>query len=428
MKKVFLYIMFAAVGLGLQSCLHDDNEVFSQSAAERIDAVVNETSALLESAEYGWAFNYYMGQEYAYGSFVMTAQFKNGKVTLKQQGNMDVDGYVAQTSTYKMTRDQGPILSFDTYNDILHAYGDPSLGSPTDVSGYEADFEFVIMNISEDQNVITLKGKKFGNYMSLVRLEKPSDDYLTAVDEVSSQMGKYGALKFNDGDFNAKFYFGESAYTINYTDEDGVAQSLNVPFTFTDTGVLFNAPVILGEDIIDGINLGAEGSETLPLVDTKSLSLTVSYDAVDVFQSGNWYLAASNLGEVGKAGLLGFTDACMEEEGETVNYCFIGTYNYRGTAAFGYWFNSGGYIGACEFGVKTEGEDLITFENAGLVGNGGYYNSYCNFSSAIAPFFNTFKLTSDDAKNPTYFILTDVNNDKNVMKLVKEEIRIPANN
>lgn len=170
------------------------------------------------------------------------------------------------------------------------------------------------------------------------------------------------------------------------------------------------------------------GQSSLPLIDTKGLSITVSTDPVDVFHKRFPDLAASNLGEVGKPALLGFTDACMKEEGETVNYCFIGTYNYRGTSAFGYWFNSGGYVGACEFSVETEGEDLITFGNAGFVGNGSYYNTKCNFSSAIAPFFSTFKLTNDDAKNPTYFILTDVNNDKNVMKLVKDQVLIPADN
>jgi len=423
MKKVLLYIMFAAVGLGLQSCLHDDNEVFSQSAAERIDAVVNETSALLESAEYGWAFNYYMGQEYAYGSFVMTAQFKNGKVTLKQQGNMDVDGYVAQTSTYKMTRDQGPILSFDTYNDILHAYGDPSLGSPTDVSGYEADFEFVIMGISEDQNVITLKGKKFGNYMSLVRLEKPSDDYLAAVDNVAENMGSFAAMKYDDGTTTAKFYYGASAYTLKYTDEDGEEVSQLIPFTFTDSGVLFNEPITLGDNIIAGINY-LDGQETLPLIDTKDQSITVSYDPVDVFVAGNWYIAASNLGEVAAAGFKSFTDACAKNEGEDVDYCYIGTYRSGG---FGFCFMSGGrYIGLESFDVVTEGEDIITFSFGGSVGNGGWYRSNDNLADATTPFYSTFKLTTDDAKNPTYFILSDVNNEKNVIKLVKEVITYPA--
>lgn len=423
MKKVFLYIMFAAVGLVLQSCLHDDDEVFEKSAAERIDDVLNETIQTLEGAQYGWAFNYYMGVDYAYGSFAMTAQFKNGKVTLKQQGYTDADGYVAETSTYKMNRDQGPVLSFDTYNDILHYYGDPAgKTAPTDVSGYEADFEFVVMGISEDSNTIYLKGKKFGNYMTLQRLQKPSDEYLAGVDYVTENMSSYAAMKYDDGKVSAKFMYG-SNYTITYIDENGEKETLTVPYTFTDEGVLFNQPITLGDNMISGIHY-VDGAETLPLIDTEGQSITVSYDAVDVFPAGNWYIAASNLGEVAAAGFKSFTDMCKSNEGEDVDYAYIGTY---GSGGYGFCFMSGGrYKGLEIFNVETEGDDLITFSFGGSEGNGGWYRNYDNLADATAPFYTTFKLTSDDAKNPSYFILTDVNNPDNVIKLVKEEVDYPA--
>lgn len=430
MKKLFLYIMFAAVGLGLQSCLHDNDEIFEQSAAERINTAIESAEKVLTSAEKGWVMHYYLGHDYTYGGINITMSFKNGKVTMREAGVVDAAGeYVALTSTYKLTRDQGPVLAFDTYNDMLHNWGDPDKdknGAPTEVDGWEADYEFVIMSISEDENTIKLKGKKYGNTIIMERLKIDASEYLNAADAVEEGMSQFAVMKYVDGSFTAKFMYGDN-YTISYINENGEKETLTVPYTFTDEGVLFNQPITLGDNIISGI-LYVDGAESLPLIDTKGLSITVSTDPVDVFQAGSWYLAASNLGEVGKPALLGFTDACMKEEGEAVNYCFIGTYNYRGTSAFGYWFNSGGYVGACEFSVETEGEDLITFGNAGFVGNGSYYNTKCNFSSAIAPFFSTFKLTNDDAKNPTYFILTDVNNDKNVMKLVKDQVLIPADN
>ena len=424
MKKVFLYIMFVAVGLGLQSCLHDDDEVFEKSAAERIDGVLNETIQTLEGAQYGWAFNYYMGVDYAYGSFTMTAQFKNGKVTLKQQGYTDVnDIYVAVTSTYKMTRDQGPVLSFDTYNDILHYYGDPAgATAPTDVTGYEADFEFVVMGISEDSNTIYLKGKKFGNYMTLQRLEKPSDEYLAGVDYVTENMSSYAAMKYNDGAITAKFMYGDN-YTISYIDENGEKETLTVPYTFTDEGVLFNQPITIGDNVISGIHY-VDGAETLPLIDTEGQSITVSYDAVDVFPAGNWYIAASNLGEVAAAGFKSFTDMCKSNEGEDVDYAYIGTY---GSGGYGFCFMSGGrYRGLEVFDFETEGTDTITFSFGGSVDNGGWYRNYDNLADATQPFYTTFKLTSDDAKNPSYFILTDVNNPDNVIKLVKDVVTYPA--
>lgn len=423
MKKIFLYIMFAAVGLGLQSCLHDDDEIFDKSAAERIDDVINEASELLEGAQYGWAFHYYMGVDYAFGSFVMTAEFKNGKVTLKQQGYTQNDGtYVAETSTYKMSRDQGPVLSFDTYNDILHYYGDPAgTNAPTDVDGYEADFEFVIMDISADKNTIRLKGKKFGNLMTLKRLQQPSQDYLDDVEIVSENMpAQYSALKYVDGAVTAKFYFGASAFTVNYTDANGDLEVLNVPYTFTNSGVLFNAPIELGDNLVEGIEF-VDGVETLPLTDSKNQTVSVSYDAVDIFLAGNWYLAYSNLGPVCQAGFKGFTDACMSEERETVQWSYIGILNGN----YGFCFNSGGYAGVELFDYVAEGEDIITFSFAGSYSNGSYYRAYCNLASATEPFYTTFKLVKDDEKNPSSFTLQDQNNPENVIKLVKEVITVP---
>ena len=426
MKKVFIYIMFAVVGLTLQSCLHDNDEVFELSAAERIDAVLNETESLLEGAQYGWALHYYLGEEYAYGGITYAITFKDGKATFRSIGEYETGSteHLALTSTYKLNRDQGPVLIFDTYNDLLHYYADPA-GGPTDVDGAQADFNFVIMNISEDKNTIKLQGKRWGNNMTLERLTKPAEEYLAAAEDVAAGFASVGALKYVDGSFTAKFYLSDGSFTVKYTGEDGAAEALTVPFTYTDKGLLFNEPIELNGNTIEGVQY-AEDAETFALNDSKNQSLSVSYDAIDVFQSGNWYIAASNLGEVAAEGFKSFTDACRDNEGERVDYAYIGTFRAGG---YGFCFMSGGrYAGLEVFDVETEGEDLITFSFGGSVSNGSWYRNYDNLGDATEPFYNTFKLTSDDAKNPTYFTLTDVNNAKNVIKLVKTVISYPAEN
>lgn len=174
MKKIFLYIIMAVTGLSLQSCLHDDNEVFEKSAAERINEAVANTKRVLTSSEYGWVMHYYAGREYAYGGINLAMKFGDGKVDMYNETAKSGGVYPSVTSTYKITRDQGPVLAFDTYNYMIHVYGDPA-GGPTEVDGYEADYEFVIMSISEDENTIMLQGKKFGNTMMMERLTCPAD-------------------------------------------------------------------------------------------------------------------------------------------------------------------------------------------------------------------------------------------------------------
>ena len=80
MKKAFLFILFALVGLGLTSCLHDNEEVFDNSAAERINIAVEKARTVLESAPNGWVLHYYRGAGYAFGGLDYTMKFINGKV------------------------------------------------------------------------------------------------------------------------------------------------------------------------------------------------------------------------------------------------------------------------------------------------------------------------------------------------------------
>lgn len=202
MKKIFFYIMFAVAGLSLQSCLHDDDEIFDKSAAERINEAVANAKEVLTSSQEGWVMHYYAGREYAYGGLNLAMKFTDGKVQMYNETATNKDGsYKSVVSTYKITRDQGPVLAFDTYNDLLHIYGDPAgSGAPTDVDGWEADYEFVIMNISEDQNTITLKGKKFNNTIVLERLNRPVAEYFDAATKMAESLTNAGILAYTVGD------------------------------------------------------------------------------------------------------------------------------------------------------------------------------------------------------------------------------------
>lgn len=433
MKKIFFYIMFAVAGLSLQSCLHDDDEIFDKSAAERINEAVANAKEVLTSSQEGWVMHYYVGQEYAYGGLNLAMKFTDGKVQMYNETAKNSDGsYKSVVSTYKITRDQGPVLAFDTYNDLLHVYGDPAGSGPTDVDGWEADYEFVIMNISEDQNTITLKGKKFYNTIVLERLNRPVAEYFDAATKMAESLTNAGVLAYTVGDKKAKFYPGSSEYSVKYVDDKGEAASLTVPYTSTDKGILFNEPIELFGDTLKGINAKDTATvndvltaNTIVASNDDSKTFSLSKDLSDIFQAGNWYLALSNMGEVAGPGLKSFIDGCKDSEGEDVNYCYIGT--YKGN--YGFYFLSGGrYYGMATFTVDApiSEPDVITFNYEGYANNGTYYALYCNFEDAYTPFLTTFKLSVDDVNNPTEWTLTDQNNAKNVIKLVKDRVLYPG--
>ncbi len=437
MKKIFFYIMFAVAGLSLQSCLHDDDEIFDKPAAERINEAVANAKEVLTSSQEGWVMHYYVGQEYAYGGLNLAMKFTDGKVQMYNETAKKSDGsYISAVSTYKITRDQGPVLAFDTYNDLLHVYGDPAGSGPTEVDGWEADYEFVIMNISEDQNTITLKGKKFNNTIVLERLNRPIAEYLDAATKMAESLTNAGILAYTVGDKKAKFYPGSSEYSVKYVDDNGEVASLTVPYTSTDKGVLFNEPIVLFGDTLKGINAKDTATvndvltaNTIVASNDESKVLSISHDLSDIFQANNWYLALSNMGEVAGPGLQSFIDGCKESEGEVVNTCYIGTYSGN----YGFYFLSGRFKGMATFAVDApiNEPDVITFDFNGYdstsgFSNGSYYATYCNFGDAYTPFLSTFKLSADDVNNPTVMTLTDQNNAKNVIKLVKEPVLVPG--
>lgn len=433
MKKIFFYIMFAVAGLSLQSCLHDDDEIFDKPAAERINEAVANAKEVLTSSQEGWVMHYYVGQEYAYGGLNLAMKFTDGKVQMYNETAKKSDGsYKSVVSTYKITRDQGPVLAFDTYNDLLHVYGDPAGSGPTDVDGWEADYEFVIMNISEDQNTITLQGKKFNNTIVLERLTRPVAEYFDAASKMAESLTNTGILAYTVGDKKAKFYPGSSEYSVKYVDDKGEVASLSVPYTSTDKGVLFNEPIELFGDTLKGINAKDTATvndvltaNTIVASNDDSKTFSLSKDLSDIFQAGNWYLALSNMGEVAGPGLQSFIDGCKDSEGEDLSYCYIGT--YKGN--YGFYFLSGGrYYGVATFAVDApiNEPDVITFDFNGYVNNATYYALFCNFEDAYKPFLTTFKLSPDDVNNPTVMTLTDQNNTKNVIKLVKDPVLYPG--
>ena len=92
---------------------------------------------------------------------------KQGEVSITAESPILESPGDQATSMYQIKGDMGPILSFDTYNHILHQFSDPN----PDGLGYEGDYEFIILNVAKDK--IELKGKKNGTKMQMIPL--PND-------------------------------------------------------------------------------------------------------------------------------------------------------------------------------------------------------------------------------------------------------------
>ena len=200
MKKILTSILLLAMALTLQSCLHDDNELFDTPAAKRIQDVVASHIQLLESATNGWELHYYSGEDYSGGGYTMLIRFKDGKAHVSS--DLTCNTSMVSTSSYDVIKDMGPVLTFNTYNELMHFLAQPY---QSDVEGEQGDFEFLILEASADK--IKLKGKKWKNVMEMTRI--PDDvvwkDYLDKLQAVNQKLRFIYDNKINGEDVSTLY-------------------------------------------------------------------------------------------------------------------------------------------------------------------------------------------------------------------------------
>lgn len=163
LNKLFIATLLAFSTLAFQSCLKDQEDFFDESSSERMQAVLENTKAVLTSSDNGWIFDYYPDRNLSYGGIIYALKFDDKKVSVRCELSPDME----ETSFYKLNTNNGPVLSFDSYNTLMHFFATPSSG---EYEAKDGDFEFMIMDVTEDR--ITLRGNRTGNTMYLHRLNE----------------------------------------------------------------------------------------------------------------------------------------------------------------------------------------------------------------------------------------------------------------
>ena len=187
MKRIIYLFLCLTLPAAVQSCLIEEKDIFEESAVERVEAYLNSYKTLLSSNEDCWLLEYYAEEEQSYGGYVYILKFEDEQVTAYFQLAEDCSRTV--TSYYNLVGDDGPVLTFDTYNEYLHYFATPNI---TDYEALHGDYEFNVMGKSDDGSEIYLRGKKTGNSMVLRKFDKDPVEYLNAVNSVSAAMSAPG--------------------------------------------------------------------------------------------------------------------------------------------------------------------------------------------------------------------------------------------
>ena len=168
--KIILAAAMAALAMTAVSCRLEEEDVFEQSSSARMQDYIDNVKGILTANGGEWIFDAFPGST---GACAYVLDFTDKEVTAWYELETDR----SCTSLYKFTYDNGPVLSFDTNNEFLHAFATPSS------SLYQAkggDYEFTILSYSDD--LVKMLGKRSGNYYTLRR----SDGSMTAQEYVEA--------------------------------------------------------------------------------------------------------------------------------------------------------------------------------------------------------------------------------------------------
>lgn len=200
MKAKYLFIGIA-LACALCACSRDEESLFDKSAAERAqEALTNANNVLIAPAN-GWEMLYFANPESRGYNIIMKFE-KNGRVIATAKNSVTTGNKLKtdSASTWEVKLDYGPILTFDTYNEVFHAWSDPK----DDGEGLGGDYEFLILSATTER--VVLKGKKHSAY-SILR-PMPAMDYeeyfAGCANGISTYFGNGNIMTLQQGD---KMYY-----------------------------------------------------------------------------------------------------------------------------------------------------------------------------------------------------------------------------
>lgn len=246
--------MIALLAATFAACSRDEESLFDKSAAERAREAVENAFDVLTTAENGWEMAYFPNLEADAKGYNMVLKFnKNGNVSVTAK-NMATTANKIMTdtaSTWVVKSDYGPLLSFDTYNDVFHAFSDPG----NDGAGMLGDYEFLILKATPE--LVLLKGKKHSAY-TVMRPMKTTDlaAYFASCEKMQKVLfGNNNIVTLNQDGTKMYLYEGASGQfqSAPYGSALVAETATYHPVCATEDGIIVSTG--FGEDVHDHVFL-----------------------------------------------------------------------------------------------------------------------------------------------------------------------------
>lgn len=254
-KKILLFVLMAMPMLMLQSCLHDEEQIFEKNSANRMTEYLENARKVILSGNATWMMEMYPSSSQSWGGYSFTFKFDGDKVSARS----DIFNASKEvTSLWSLTNDDGPVLTFDTYNEIIHFLSTPT-GSSSSAGGYQAfqgEFGWIIMDVQQD--VIKLRGKKTGNTIYMYRMTEDPETYIKNCQKIDESM-IFTGLKFGEGENAINGIIDTDNRQVSFTSPK---DTVDVAYCVTSTGIkLYEDIELMGKTYRDfTMTYNADGS------------------------------------------------------------------------------------------------------------------------------------------------------------------------
>lgn len=260
------FCAFSLLGTVITSCTFEQEDYFDESASLRIthmnEQLKDRLVAQSSDGNNGWVIQYFVAgtDEYDFEGFNVFGRFyKDNKVTLASNHrylrNGNANKYTEHTSNYEMLAEEGPVLSFNTWNDILTVFEDPvdpksAPGSlVSNGEGMNGDHNLVLR--SYDDNSLTFRGERHGALVRFIPCDRPWEEYIAATTKTKNDIATSTITSYYVTNGTDTMYFaGLNKGYFSYCDRvnDPLVKS-TLSCVFTPTGFRLHR-----ENNLNGVN------------------------------------------------------------------------------------------------------------------------------------------------------------------------------
>lgn len=408
--KTYRIIYIILIALLYSSCAIEEENLFDESSATRINKALLETREVLSKAPNGWHASYFPSPTQAYGGYNLLLSFTDdGKMTAMSE--IDVSKKV--TSEYTTYQSAGVVLSMNGYNDVIQYFTSPVNPDGIGKKGYgmEGEMEFRVMELEAEH--VVLSGKKYGGKVVLTPLKEGEDwkQHLAKVEKAIPEMA-FSVYEYKAGNVTAKVTISNRNLQMNY-EEEGNIVTKTYPYMPTATGFLLYKSIDLGGIKTSELTYSFKDDHLFTSANGATLQGLI-IPLSETILAGRWNIQTKGMSKKMKTLLDNANTILTEKEGETLS-------GYRFDNAGRFLVNSGKFL--CTFLINmkksSDTSTKITFEKQIKDGNAKYYMKYLPFADFVKALDGEFELsTKDSPRFPRSIKFTSVS-DPDIYFMVK---------